>query len=87
LKSVLFSLEPGKVSGYIPNPPEGGYVVYARARLPFDSAKVQAELPKFLGELRYQRQNEIFGQWFRKQVEKANLPLNQPRQRNAPRAG
>jgi peptidyl-prolyl cis-trans isomerase D len=87
LKSVLFGLEPGKVSGYIPNPPEGGYVVYVRAKLPFDDDRVRKELPKFLAELRYQKQNEIFGQWFRKQVEKANLPLNQPKQRNAPRAG
>jgi peptidyl-prolyl cis-trans isomerase D len=86
LKSVVLGLQPGKVSGYIPNPPEGGYVVYARAKLPFDDNKIRQELPKFLSELRYQRQNEIFGQWFRKQVEKANLPLNQPKQRTAPSA-
>ena len=70
LKSILFSLEPGHVSTYIPNPPEGGYVVYLRAKLPFDETKLRQELPKFLAELRYQKQNEIFGQWFRKQIEK-----------------
>jgi hypothetical protein len=81
LKSVLLPLEPNKVSGYIPNPPDGGYVIYSRAKLPFDEARLRDELPKFTAELRYQKQNEIFSQWFRKQVEKANLPLNKPKQR------
>lgn len=81
LKSIMFSLEPGRVSGYIPNPPDGGYIVYVRAKLPFDEAKVREELPKFLAELRYQKQNEVFSQWFRKQLEKANLPLRTPTKR------
>ena len=81
LKSAIFSLEPNQVSGFIPNPPDGGFVVYVRGKLPFDEAKVREELPKFMSELRYQRQNEIFSQWFRKQVEKANLPLNKPKPR------
>ncbi len=75
LKSILLNLEPGKISTYTPNPPEGGYVVYARARLPMDETKLKTELPKFLAELRYQKQNEIFNQWFRKQLEAAKLPL------------
>jgi hypothetical protein len=54
--------------------------VYVRSKVPFNETKVREELPKFMAELRYQRQNEIFNQWFRKQVEKANLPLNRPRQ-------
>jgi hypothetical protein len=70
LKNIMFSLEPGKVSSYIPNPPHGTFVVYVRAKLPFDETKVRQELPKFIAELRYQKQNEIFGQWFRKQIEK-----------------
>lgn len=75
LKQVMFSLEPGKISGYIPNPPDGGYVAYVRARLPIDEAKVRAELPKFTAELRYQKQNEIFLQSIRKQEAQAKLPL------------
>ena len=81
LKSVVLSLEPNHVSGFMPNPPEGGFVVYVRAKLPFDEAKLKQELPKFTAELRYHKQNEIFNQWFRKQVEKANLPLNKPKAR------
>jgi hypothetical protein len=75
LRQVMFSIEPGKSSGYIPNPPEGGYIVYVRAKLPMDEVKLKQELPKFLGEVRYYKQNEIFNQWFRRQVERANLPL------------
>ncbi len=82
LKSIIFSLEPNSVSSYIPNPPEGGFVVYVRAKLPFDETRLRQELPKFTAELRYQKQNEIFGQWFRKQVDKANLPLNKPKPRS-----
>ena len=82
LKSVVFSTQPNSISGFIPNPPEGGFLVYVRGKLPFDEAKVRAELPKFTAELRYQKQNEIFSQWFRKQVEKANLPLNKPKPRS-----
>ncbi len=75
LKSVLLSLEPGRMSGFNPNPPDGGYVVYSRAKLPFDEARMRAELPKFLSELRYRKQAEIFNRWFSKEVETAKLPL------------
>jgi hypothetical protein len=81
LKNVVLGLEPNNISSFIPNPPDGGFVVYVRGKLPFDDAKVREELPKFTAELRYQKQNELFSQWFRKQVEKANLPLNKPKQR------
>jgi len=70
LKSIVFSLEPGKVSSYIPNPPDGGFVVYVRAKLPFDEAKLRDELPKFTAEMRYHKQNEIFNVWFQNQVNK-----------------
>jgi hypothetical protein len=83
LKQVMLSLESGKISSYIPNPPDGGYVAYLRARLPLDEAKVREELPKFTSELRYQKQNEIFGQWFRKQAEQAKLPLPNRQKRPA----
>jgi hypothetical protein len=80
LKNALLSLEPGKVSNFQQNPPDGGFIVYSRAKLPIDEAKLRAELPKFLGELRAKKQNEILNQWFRKQVEQAKLPLpNRPK--------
>lgn len=69
LQNVMFSTEPGKVSPYVPNP-QGGYIVHVRSKLPIDEAKLREALPKFVAEMRYQKQNEIFNQWFRKQVEK-----------------
>lgn len=75
LKSTMLTLEAGKVSTYMPNPPDGGYVIYVRGKLPIDETKLRAELPKFLSELRYQKQNEIFNKWFSKQLESAKLPL------------
>ena len=50
-------------------------VIISGAKLPMDETKLKAELPKFLAELRYQKQNEIFNQWFRKQIESAKIPL------------
>lgn len=70
LTSIMFSTEPGNVTPYIPNPPDGGYVAYVKSKLPIDEQKMREELPRFVAEMRYQRQNEIFNQWFRKQVEK-----------------
>ena len=81
LKQTALSLDPGKLSDYIMNPPEGGYLLYVRAKIPFDEAKLRDELPKFLSQLRYQKQNELFDIWFNKQIEKANLPLRQSNQR------
>lgn len=75
LKNVLFSLEPGKSSGFIPNPPDGGYVLYLRAKLPLDESRLKAELPKFMAEMRYYKQNDVFNQWFRRAVEKSAATL------------
>ncbi len=83
LKNFVLSMEPGKVSPLVPNPPEGAFIIYVKHRVPVDEAKLKEELPKFTAEMRYMRQNDLFNQWFRKVVEKAapNLPLlNKPQQ-------
>lgn len=90
LKNVVLSLEPNHASMFIPNPPDGGYIAYVKDRLPVNEAKMKEELPKFLAELRYMRQNQLFHQWFTKQVEKAapNLPLlNKPAPQSQQRRG
>jgi hypothetical protein len=66
-------LQPNKASAFTPMPPHGGLILYLRARLPVDEAKVKTELPGFTGRLRAYRQNEAFQQWFRKQAEQARL--------------
>lgn len=90
LRSSLFTLEPGKVSNFNPNPPVGGYIAYVKQKLPIDEAKLKTDLPKFMAEIRYQRQNEVFNNWFRKEYEKAvaTFPLlNQQRQNQNQRRG
>lgn len=86
LRSVMFSLEPGKTSSFLPAPPDGGYVVRVNARIPIDEAKLKTELPKFTAELRYYKQNEIFNQWFRRQAEKAQATLPGLTPRQTPRS-
>jgi parvulin-like peptidyl-prolyl isomerase len=69
-KQIAFTTPPGKVSGFTPTP-EGGVVVYVERKLPVDQAKMQAELPVFLKRVRQQREQEAFGEWFRKEAEKS----------------
>jgi len=53
--------------------PEGGFVVYLKARKPVEDAVVKRDLPEFMGRLRAYRQSEAFNQWFRKQAEVSKL--------------
>jgi hypothetical protein len=77
LKNIVLSMDPGKVSPFLPNPPDGGFIIYVKQRLPVNEAKMKEEMPKFIAEVRFSKQQELFNQWFRKVVEKAapNLPL------------
>ncbi len=76
VQHIAFSLKPGEASPFYPLPKqEGGLVLYLRAKLPLDEAKVKADLPEFMGRLRMYRQNEDFNQWFNKQAELARLNI------------
>ena len=78
IKQVAFQLEPGKASNYIPTS-DGGFVLYIRSPRPLlDEAKLRAELPQFMGSMRYYRQNEIYSKWFGRELEKAGPPFNRP---------
>jgi hypothetical protein len=70
LQNMTAKLQPGQASSFLPLPPEGGFILFLRQRLPFDEAQVKKEMPDFLGTLRNYRQSDAFNQWFRKQVEK-----------------
>ena len=78
LKSMAAQMEPGRVSNYVPTPPNGGYVLYVRSRLPIDEAKLRLELPTFMGSMRHYRQSEIYSKWFGREVELAGPPFNTP---------
>jgi hypothetical protein len=78
LKGVAFTLQPGKVSSYLPSL-DGGYILYLRAAMPIDEAKMRAALPEFLGSMRAQRQNEAFAMWFEAQRRAAGIELPETR--------
>jgi hypothetical protein len=75
LQNAAHELEVGQVSTFLLAQPttEGGYILYVKARLPVDEAKLKAALPGFIGQMRVYRQNEAFQQWFRKQVEQSKV--------------
>jgi peptidyl-prolyl cis-trans isomerase D len=74
LKTVAFALQPGHASSFTPTP-GGGIVVYLQAKVPVADAKVQAELPEYLKNLRQSRQYEAFNDWFRHEMETAHIVL------------
>jgi hypothetical protein len=66
LQIVAFELPPGKVSGFV-RVPEGGMVVYLRAKAPLDEAKMKVELPAFAEQVRRKREYMCFNEWLSQQ--------------------
>jgi len=72
VQHVAFALKPGEASQFYPlAKQEGGIVLYVKAKLPIDEAKLKTELPEYIGRLRIYRQNEDFNQWFSRQAQPA----------------
>ena len=67
----------------------GGFVVYVRARVPVDTARMKAGLPAFLNLLRRARQQEALNLWLTKEgsISLRNTPLAQRGQSSAGAAG
>lgn len=76
-KQITFGTAAGKASPFQMTS-EGGVIVYVKAKLPIDAAKLTASLPTFANAVRQSRQNEAFNEWFRKEAEKGlrDTPLN-----------
>ena len=79
LKNAAFSTQPGKASPFF-GMSQGAAIVYVKAKLPVDSAKLQTELPAYTAQLRRERQQEAFDDWLRKESERGlrDTPLNRP---------
>jgi SurA N-terminal domain len=69
LKDIAFSTLPGKASGFHETN-EGGVIVYVKAKIPLDQAKMKNELPTFTSNVRLSRSREAFDAWFRKEADK-----------------
>ena len=71
LQNVVSKLEPGQASLPQPAQPpsEGMWVFYFKDQLPIDTTKMNSELPEFIAQIRFYRQNEAFNQWLQRQAE------------------
>jgi len=67
LQEVAYGLPIGGNSGFVPTG-DGGLVVHVLTRTPVAEAKVQAELPAFLAQVRQTRQGEAFNAWFSREA-------------------
>jgi hypothetical protein len=85
-KQLAFTTPPGKVSNFQMTS-EGGLIVYVKAKLPLDEARMNATLPAFMNAVRQNRQNEAFNDWFRKEAEKGLRDTPLARQQPAPTMG
>ena len=97
VKQAAFFTPPGSASGFVwpkqdvlqhlDNP--GGFILFVRAHLPLDQAKMATELPKFTAYLRQKRTQEAFNLWFNREAQKGlmDTPLFQQRQQPIMDAG
>ena len=85
-KQITFSTPPGKASPFQMTT-EGGLIVYVKAKLPLDEAKMNSTLPAFANAVRQSRQNEAFNDWFRKEAEKGLRDTPLARQQPPPAMG
>ncbi len=79
LKQAAFSTQPGKPSAP-QRTTDGSMVLFVKAKLPVDAARMQTELPNYVSAVRRSRQQEAFDAWFRREAEKGlrDTPLGRP---------
>lgn len=68
-KQAAFTASVGKPSQFFPTR-DGGFIVYVKARLPLDTAKMDAAITNFTLAVRQARQNEVFNDWFRRELDR-----------------
>ncbi len=62
LKTVAFSTPVGHASEFEASD-DGGFIVYVKSHLPFDTAAMNADLPQFTASFRQQRETAAFYNW------------------------
>jgi hypothetical protein len=72
VKNLASDLDPGKASLFMSSR-DGGFIVFLKSRTPVDDAKLKAELPEYLANLRQERLYESFNEWINRQVTLARL--------------
>jgi hypothetical protein len=76
IKNAAFTTQPGHVSQFTPTG-EGGFVLFVQSLLPVNEANKTSEMPRFLSQLRRNRQNEAFNLWLQGEAnrELRNTPV------------
>jgi len=87
-KQVAFTSTIGKPSDFILTR-EGGFIVQVQAKLPLDTAKMNAALTNFTRSVRQARQNEAFNDWFQAEAKRglSEIPYFARQQQPPPGAG
>jgi hypothetical protein len=67
-RQAAFTASIGKPTGFTPTR-EGGFILLVQAKLPLDTAKMNAALTNFTRAVRQARQNETFNRWFQREAE------------------
>ena len=70
--STAFSLEPGHASSFRRSG-RGGYIVTTTKQIPVAEDRLKEELPDFLGDVRAERMNLAFQEWFGTEFAKSGL--------------
>ena len=84
LKQLAFTTTPGKPSSFQWTA-EGGVIVFVKAKLPINKAKMKTELPNYTVAVRQQRQQEAFQVWFQQEFNRnVHALLAQPQQQPPP---
>jgi len=84
LKQLAFTTSPGKASGFQWTA-QGGVVLYVKAKLPIDEARMKTDLPSYISAVRQQRQQEAFQVWFQQEYTRnVRALLAQPQQAQPP---
>ncbi len=75
LRRQAFDLTPAHASSYLPTS-DGGFVVYVEKFIPASDDEVKSDLGKFRQELERRNASEAFNEWFQKQIQLAQLHVN-----------
>jgi len=76
LQSMAFELAPDQASDFRPTF-DGGLVLQVKSRIPVDEAKVKADLPAYMAQLRQERQVLAFSDWFNHEVQQAGVRITE----------
>jgi hypothetical protein len=67
LKQTALVTPIGMASGFVQTQ-DGGFVLFVESKMPVDQAKMNADLPQFISQLRQQREVQTFSDWYQREA-------------------